>query len=86
LITIEAKTTKKDGDHISVKVSSSEGLAFDRERKFSSTQGARKYCGKINRRQKLYGKRYYIAKAMENKRKQSTMKTLTNELKEKYNG
>jgi len=85
LITIQVKTTKKDGRHTSVSVSSSEGVAFERERKFASSKSARKYVGRVNRRQKLYGKRFYMASAIEKKHNQVSMESLTDKLKEKFN-
>ena len=87
MITVENQETKKDGTFISVKVSASEGVGFDRHKKFNSKKRASKYIRQVNSRQRLYGKRFHIGSAMEKKHKteESEMTTLTNELKEKFN-
>ena len=87
MITIENQETKKDGKFISIKVSASEGVGFDRQRKFNSKKRASKYLRQVNSRQRLYGKHCHIGIAMEKKHKteKSEMTILIDELKEKFN-
>jgi len=85
MVTIENQITKKDGQKVLVKATKDDGFAVNIINKFNSTSSASKFTSSINRKQKLQGKRYYIASAMLVKASKENEANLTDKLKEKFN-
>ena len=87
MIAIQKTNTKKHGEVVEVRLTKDDAFALLPMNKFRDNKSANRFVSSVNRRQKLFGKRYFIANAMVKKAtsEQDKMTGLINELKEKFN-
>lgn len=87
MIAIQKTKTKQHGSAIEVRLTKDDAFAMNPLNKFRDNKSANRFVSSVNRKQKLFGKRYFIANAMIKKASKSedTMKGLVNKLQEKFN-
>tara|TARA_R100001377_G_scaffold65994_1_gene41257 strand:+ start:135 stop:401 length:267 start_codon:yes stop_codon:yes gene_type:complete len=87
MIAIQKTRTKTEGEFVEVKLTKEDAFALTPLNKFRDNKSANRFVSGVNRKQKLFGKRYFIANAMIKKASKSeeTMKGLVNKLQEKFN-
>jgi|TARA_R110000824_G_scaffold95820_1_gene230102 hypothetical protein len=88
MIAIQKTNTKKDGKAVEVRLTGDEAFSLNPLNKFKDYRLANRFVSSVNRRQKLFGKRYFIAEAIVKKAsiEQDKMTGLISELQEKFNG
>ena len=84
MIAIQKTKTKQHGSAIEVRLTKDDAFAMNPLNKFRDNKSANRFVSSVNRKQKLFGKRYFIANAMIKKASKSedTMKSLVNKLQE----